>query len=153
MTGPAAIRRAQASDAAAVRDLTRKSYAKWVPVIGREPRPMTADHALAVTRHWIDLIEDDDGLAALVEMIPEAGFLLIENLAVREDRQGEGLGGLLLAHAEAIARETGRAEVRLYTNAAFAANLTFYGRKGYSTSGRTPLPDGGVMVHFVKSVS
>ena len=38
------IRRAGPSDALAVRELTRQAYAKWVPVIGREPTPMTADY-------------------------------------------------------------------------------------------------------------
>ena len=32
------LRRAAAADAAAVRALTREAYAKWVPVIGREPQ-------------------------------------------------------------------------------------------------------------------
>ena len=41
-----ALRRAVADDAAAVRVLTREAYAKWVPVIGREPLPMRADSIL-----------------------------------------------------------------------------------------------------------
>ena len=48
------LRRAGLGDAAAVRALTRSAYAKWVPVIGREPKPMTADYAEAVRRHAID---------------------------------------------------------------------------------------------------
>ena len=36
-----ALRRATPRDAEAVRALTRAAYAKWVPLIGREPRPMT----------------------------------------------------------------------------------------------------------------
>jgi len=31
------LRRAIPADAAAIRELTRAAYAKWVPVIGREP--------------------------------------------------------------------------------------------------------------------
>jgi hypothetical protein len=37
------LRQATAADAGAIRDLTREAYAKWVPLIGREPKPMTAD--------------------------------------------------------------------------------------------------------------
>lgn len=38
------LRRATAADAANVRALARAAYAKWVPLIGREPIPMTADY-------------------------------------------------------------------------------------------------------------
>ena len=44
------LRRATPSDAAAIRDLTREAYAKWVPLIGREPKPMTADYDAAPRR-------------------------------------------------------------------------------------------------------
>lgn len=39
------MRIAAISDAEAVTALTRMAYAKWVPVIGREPLPMKTDHA------------------------------------------------------------------------------------------------------------
>lgn len=147
------IRRAGPDDAEAIRDLTRKAYAKWIPAIGREPRPMAADYNAAVRDHWIDILEDDQGLAALIEIIPGSAHLVIENLAVREDRQGAGLATILLRHAEDLARQQGIAELRLYTNAAFAANLEFYRARGFAETERTGLPDGGVMVHFAKQVS
>ncbi|RVC49448.1 GNAT family N-acetyltransferase, partial [Mesorhizobium sp. M00.F.Ca.ET.038.03.1.1] len=37
---PIRFRTAEAADAAAIRDIVRAAYAKWVPVIGREPLPM-----------------------------------------------------------------------------------------------------------------
>ena len=30
-------------DVRVIRELTRSAYAKWVPLIGREPKPMAAD--------------------------------------------------------------------------------------------------------------
>ena len=56
------LRRAVAVDAAAVRDLTRMAYANWVPLIGREPKPVTADHGLAVRTNIVDLYEEDGEL-------------------------------------------------------------------------------------------
>ena len=41
-----------ASDATSIRSLVRDAYAKWVPVIGREPRPMVADQEAAIRDHW-----------------------------------------------------------------------------------------------------
>ncbi len=67
-------------DAGVIRSLTRKAYSKWVPVVGREPKPMTADYAAAVNNR-IDLLYVDGKLAALIEMLPKADHLLIENVA------------------------------------------------------------------------
>jgi N-acetylglutamate synthase-like GNAT family acetyltransferase len=133
--------------------LTRRVYAKWIPFIDREPKPMMADYERAVRDHWIDLVEEAGELVALVEIIPAGDHLIVENLAVAEAAQGKGLGARLLAHAEQVARDAGLSEVRLYTNAAFAGNVAYYTRRGYRETARTPLPDGGTTVHFAKSVS
>lgn len=87
----AGLRRATPADAAAVRDLTRAAYAKWVPVLGREPKPMTADYDAAVRDHVVDMLHLDEKLAALIEMRPEADHLLIVNVAVSPAHQGRGV--------------------------------------------------------------
>lgn len=125
------LRRAGPDDAATVRALTRAAYAAWVPLIGREPRPMQADYEAAVRDHWVDLLEADGSLLGLIQIVPAADHLLIENVAVRPDLQGRGLGRRLMAHAERLAREHGVGELRLYTNQAFAANIRLYRTLGY----------------------
>ncbi len=140
------------ADAADVRALTRAAYAKWVPLIGREPKPMSADYERAVSEHVIDLYEQGDELLGLVEMIPQSDHLLIENIAVRPDQQGKGLGDILLQHAEDHARTLGVGETRLYTNAMFAANLAFYAKGGYSEFRRETLAPGAVAVHMRKPI-
>jgi hypothetical protein len=50
------VRSAEATNADAIRALTREAYAKWVPVIGREPKPMIADYVDALRRHRFDLL-------------------------------------------------------------------------------------------------
>lgn len=139
------LRRAVAADATAIRDLTREAYAAWVPMIGREPRPMTADYEAAVRRDRFDLLFDDGALAALIQTVAEPDHLLIENVAVRPEFQGRGLGRRLMAHAEAIAREAGYGEVRLYTNGAFAANIALYRRLGYRIDREEPYLAGTVV--------
>ena len=125
------LRQAVASDAAAVRALTRAAYAKWVPLIGREPKPMGADYEKAVVEHRVDLAYLGDELAALVETIDGADHLLVENVAVAPEFQGRGLGRFLMAHAERLATEQGHAEMRLYTNQRFAENIRLYLALGY----------------------
>lgn len=152
MTTPPSRRRATRADVATVRDLTRAAYAKWVPLIGREPLPMTADYAVAVGRHRIDLLEGEDGVVGLVETVPGADHLLIENLAIRPDCQGRGLGDRLLRHVEALAGEGRFGEIRLYTNARFEANLAFYAKRGFSEYERRELAPGTMVVYMRRPV-
>ncbi len=145
------LRQATAADAAAIRDLTRRAYAKWVPLIGREPKPMTADYEKAVGLHRFDLLHVDGALAALIETIRETDHLLVENVAVSPSFQGRGLGRKLMAHAETLARELGFGTIRLYTNQRFAENIALYRRLGYRID-REELVPVGVVTHMSKSL-
>jgi GNAT superfamily N-acetyltransferase len=126
------IRPAVLEDAAGIRALTRAAYAKWVPLVGREPLPMQADYERAVAEHTIDLLIVDGGLAGLVETILRADHLWIENVAVAPDQQGRGFGRFLLDHVERRALQSRRTQIRLLTNQAFAANLALYAKLGYA---------------------
>ena len=153
MSGGLSLSRAGPDDATAVRALTRAAYAKWVPLIGREPLPMKADHDRAVRDHIVTLCEDDNRLVALIELVPAEDHLLIENLAVEPSQQGRGLGKHLLAHAEDVARSLGLPQVRLYTNAAFGSNLSFYGRRGYVEFRRATMVARSITVFMRKEIA
>jgi len=127
----AGLRRATPADATAVRDLTRAAYAKWVPMLGREPLPMTADYDAAVRDHRVDMLHLDGTLAALIEMSPQTDHLLIVNVAVSPASQGRGYGRALLVHAEGVARSLGLPELRLYTSLHMTDNVKLYERMGY----------------------
>jgi len=144
------VRRATTADAVAVRELTRAAYAKWVPVLGREPRPMTADYDAALRDHLIDLLLVDGEAVALTEMAPKADHLLIVNVAVAPTYQGKGYGRALMAHAEEVARSLNLSEMRLYTNALFAENLRLYSRLGYRVDREEQHPQFGVTVYMSK---
>ena len=145
------LREAKASDVSAIRELARAAYAKWIPVIGREPKPMGADYEAAVHEHRFDLLHCDGRLAALVETIMHPDHLLIENLAVLPACQGLGLGRRLMAHVENLAATLGFAEVRLYTNKLFAKNIAFYAGLGYRVF-REEEFRGGIAVHMSKAI-
>lgn len=147
---PNIVRIATPADADAIRALTREAYAKWVPLIGREPLPMTVDYGCAVREHRFDLLHRDGVLAALIETVPEGDCLLIVNVAVRPDYQGRGFGVRLLRLAEDLAAAAGLAGTRLYTNARFVENLRLYVSLGYRVEREEAL-NGGVAVHMVKS--
>jgi GNAT superfamily N-acetyltransferase len=78
--------------------------------------------------------------------------LLIENIAVRPDQQGKGIGGKLLLHAEGLGRSLGLNDTQLYTNAAFASNLSFYSRRGYQEFRRGTVVPGSVTVYMAKKL-
>lgn len=146
------LRRAVAADAPAIRALSRLAYAKWVPVAGREPLPMRADYEAALRDHRFDLLYRGGELAALIETVAESDHLLIENVAVSPGFQGRGLGRTLMAYAERLAAASGYAEVRLYTNKLFAANVTLYQRLGYRIDREEAL-NGGTAVHMSKRLA
>lgn len=150
------FRRATPADAATVRDITHAAYTKWIAVIGRKPKPMTADYDKAVVINVIDLLEEDGRPIALIEMIPELSFepapLLIENIAVMPERHGEGIGSGLLERAQVVARSLGVNEMRLYFHEKFVANQLFYAHRGFVEFMREPHPASGEIVHMKKSI-
>ncbi len=139
------------ADAGAIGALTREAYAKWVPLIGREPLPMQVDYAQALQAHRFDLLYAGEALAALIETVADGDRLLVVNVAVRPAFQGRGFGVRLMALAEQIASDAGLAGVRLYTNQRFAANIALYASLGYRIDREEAL-NGGVAVHMSKRI-
>jgi ribosomal protein S18 acetylase RimI-like enzyme len=97
---------------------------------------MDADHAgpVAEGRSWV--AEADGRIAGVLEVRAGRGHLLLEDVAVHPDRQGEGIGRALIAHAEALAVEAGLPAVRLYTNERMHENVALYAALGYEETGR-----------------
>jgi len=146
------IRRAEGDDWQIVRKITLAAYAKWVPLLGREPLPMTVDYAKAVIDHQIDLLEVEGAIVGLIELVPGIGHLLIENVAIDPARQGQGYGRMLMDHALAVAQSLDLPEVRLYTNKLFAENIRFYEALGYQLTQEQPFR-GGTVCHFALAVA
>jgi ribosomal protein S18 acetylase RimI-like enzyme len=146
------FRRAMPADQAGIEALVHSAYAKWVPIIGRKPLPMRADYAAALRDHRIDLVVTREMLHGLIETALEPDHLFIVNIAVAPAAQGQGLGTLLLEHAERVAIAAGKAEVRLTTNALMAENIALYRRRGYRVSREEHATPGWTAVHMVKPI-
>jgi N-acetylglutamate synthase-like GNAT family acetyltransferase len=126
-----ATRRAALEDAPQITDVARDAYEPFVGRIGRPPAPMTANYQDVVGRHETWVSEDATGITGFVVLVPNDDHLLLENVAVRPDQQGHGIGSALLAVADRRASELGLSEVRLYTNEKMTENLAYYSRRGY----------------------
>ena len=146
------VRRAEASDVAALRVVASEAYRDYVPRIGRLPAPMTADYAEAVRGGMAWAAVRDGEIVGFLVLAVKPDHLLLENVAVRPSAQGRGIGARLLALAEDQARALGRDEIRLYTNQAMTENLAYYPRHGYTQTHRAE-QDGFRRVFFRKRLA
>jgi GNAT superfamily N-acetyltransferase len=124
------------ADVAAIEQVVRTAYAKYVDKIGKPPGPMLDDYTTRVAEGSVRVLEDARGLAGILVLLPQDGCLLLDNIAVAPERQGEGIGRRLLAAAESEALQRGFDELRLYTNAAMHENLVMYAKLGWEDYGR-----------------
>ena len=131
------LRLASEGDAPVLRRIAVAAYQHYVARIGREPAPMRADYVAAARggHTWV-AAEQDGEIAGFIVLVPEPGYLLLENIAVLPTAQGKGLGARLLTLAEERAAALGLPEIRLYTNEAMTENLAYYPRHGYTETHR-----------------
>jgi ribosomal protein S18 acetylase RimI-like enzyme len=135
-SGAPRIRVAGAADVAAVRAIARAAYAKYVPRIGREPSPMTADYTAAVDMRHAVVVEVADKVCGYMVAWPEGDAYFIESIGVGPQSQGQGLGRRLIEHAVAEARRGGLPALSLYTNEAMTENLAMYAHFGFAETHR-----------------
>lgn len=126
-----AIRVAEPHEAGAITAIVMAAYAKWIPLLGREPMPMRVDYEKAVLEHRFDLAVEDGEILGLIETVPHPDHLWIDNVAVAPAAQGRGIGRMLLAFTEERARAAGHPELRLVTNGVFESNVALYTRLGF----------------------
>ena len=111
------IRRAQAADRAAVERIVGDAYGIYVERIGKPPGPMLDDYAALIADGAVSVFEDSDGtIAAIIVLLPKPDHLLLDNIAVRPDRQGRGLGRQLIAFAEAEALRLENSDRSIFGN-------------------------------------
>lgn len=131
-------------------DIVHRAYQPWVERIGARPAPLDADYASLIAAGSV-YVTGASGPDGLIVLVPEEGVLLVENVAVRPDRQGQGTGRRLLAFAESEARRLGLGALRLFTHIGMPDNIQLYQSLGYVVTGYQPV-DVGHLVHFRKDL-
>jgi GNAT superfamily N-acetyltransferase len=129
------IRRAGTDDVAAIEGIVERAYGGYVKRIGMRPGPMDSDYGEKVGTGLV-FVAEDGGVAGLIVLVELEDRVLIDNVAVDPDRQGEGIGRRLLAFAEDRARQAGLHRVALYTHEKMSENLALYARLGYAEDER-----------------
>jgi len=142
------IRRARAADVPAIRRCVRDAYAVYLDRLDRPPAPLGHDVAAQVAAGRV-FVERGAALRGVLVVVPAPDHLEIENLAVRPEHQGQGVGRRLLAFAERRARTLGLSEVRLYTHEKMVENQRYYAARGYREL-RRGIEDGYARVFYAK---
>ena len=130
------IRPARADEAGVVRDVVLSAYQRYVAVIGQAPGPMLDDYAARIAADQVWVVDDERGIAGILVLEDAPEHVLLDNIAVRPDRQGAGIGRLLLDFAEAEAVRRGRTAIVLYTNVLMVENIAIYAGRGYAEQER-----------------
>lgn len=131
------VRRARGEDRPAVEAIVAAAYPIYIARIGKPPGPMLDDYARRIAEGAVSVLEEPGGaIAGLIVLRAKSDHLLLDNVAVRPDRQGQGIGRRLIAFAEREARRLGYAELRLYTHATMTENIALYRRLGFVETGR-----------------
>jgi ribosomal protein S18 acetylase RimI-like enzyme len=146
------LRPAGRDDIVLLSALAREAYAKYVPLIGREPAPMNTDYARHVDAGEVVVAVEQAQLVGFLMLTVQADRLQVNNLAVRPQAQGRGVGRLLLDHAETRAAELDLSALTLYTNVAMLDNLALYAHLGYTETHRAE-QDGFHRVFLRKDLS
>ena len=123
------VRQAGAADLPVVREIVTAAYDKYLTRMDRPPAPMLRDYAPAVEAGtlWVT----GEPVAGLISLIPKGDSLLVENLAVRPEAQGTGVGRALMDFAERRARQLKLTRLTLYTHVVMTENQAIYTHLGY----------------------
>ena len=148
---PLGVRYAVPVDLAAVHAVTHSAYRHYVDRMGARPAPMDADYPHLMRRGCLFVVGSP--AIATVTLIPEDGWLYLDNFAVAPDRQGQGLGRRILAFAEEHARQLWLPELRLLTHAKMWENQRMYAAAGYHEYSRTSPGDGHELIHYRKMIA
>ncbi|WP_455886166.1 GNAT family N-acetyltransferase [Pseudomonas rustica] len=95
------IRLAIATDEPEIRQCAQQAYARYVPLIGRKPAPMTADFARQIAQAVVYVATDDQStFQGFIVFYAEQGHMLLENVAVLPSAAGRGVGKALISFCE-----------------------------------------------------
>lgn len=147
---PLGVRYAVPVDLAAVHAVTHSAYHHYVDRIGARPAPMDADYPHLMRRGCLFVVGSP--AIATVTLVPEDGWLSLDNFAVAPDQQGRGIGRRILAFAEDHARQLWLTELRLVTHSMMWENQRLYTSAGYQEYVRTELAPGRELIHYRKAI-
>ncbi|MFM6855008.1 MAG: GNAT family N-acetyltransferase [Sphingopyxis sp.] len=139
------------ADAGPVTALIRAAYARYVPLLGRDPQPMTDDYAALIADGAVHILRCAGVLTGVVVCMAQGGDWLLRTVGIAPAAQRQGHGRRLIHHAEDWGRQAGHMAVRLYTNQVMAGNVSLYQNLGYRETHRAG-PQGKQVIYMTKEL-
>ncbi len=130
------LRAATPEDLPAIQEIVECAYSPYIERMGRPPGPMLDDYSKRIGEKQASVVDVDGRVGGLLVLIDQGDHLLLDNIAVHPDAQGQGLGKQLMDFAEAEALRRGLTELRLYTHESMTENIVLYGKLGWQETGR-----------------
>jgi GNAT superfamily N-acetyltransferase len=125
------VRLAEPQDAQDLAECVAAAYQRYIPRMGKPPGPMLANYAEEIVQHQVWVAEAHGEIIGGLVLIPCEDHMLLDNLVVHPNYQGQGVGRTLLGLADAEAMLQGYGELRLYTHATMIENIALYTRIGW----------------------
>lgn len=140
------IRGILTSDAGEVLTLQRAAFVQEALIYGTPDMPpltQTLDELRAeLVQNLGQVALDGPRVVGAVRARLDGELLLLGRLVIAPDRQGEGIGSMLLAAVERVGTDAGATTAELFTGSLSEANLRLYEREGYAESERVTGDDG-----------
>ncbi|MDA8226427.1 MAG: GNAT family N-acetyltransferase [Desulfitobacterium hafniense] len=143
------IRIANLSDKEQIERCVNLAYEKYIPRIGKKPKPMLDDYIFLIDKGNVFLGEYEGQLVGILVLKNSEKYIFLDNVAVEPSYQGKGFGKKLLLFAEKYAKEKDIKEIRLYTNAKMFENIAIYKKMGFSEF-ESKQEDGYDRIYFKK---
>ena len=130
------LRTATPDDLPAIREIVERAYGPYIERMGKPPGPMLDDYAKRIEANQVRVADVEGRVGGLLVLIDQPDHLLLDNIAVHPEAQGQGLGRRMMDFAEAEAVRRGFGELRLYTHESMTENIMLYGKLGWKETGR-----------------
>ncbi len=127
------------------------AFRGFIKEIGKPPAPMLADYRALIANGQVHVLVADGAVLGVIVCTAKPDHLFVDVVAVRPERQRQGVGRRLMAFATAEARRLGLGEVQLYTHEVMTGALALYPALGYYETARR-VEDGYARVYFCQRV-
>ena len=118
----------------AIKLIARKSFERYVPLIGKLPAPMNAYFSGHVLKGTVFIAQSEKKRGSVLGyaiVLQRDGEWLLDNIAVSPEAQGRGVGSALIVACETFLLKRGIQRYHLYTNEAMEQNLACYPEIGF----------------------
>lgn len=145
------MRRATSTDVDSITACVQAAYDHYIERLGKPPGPMQENYAVIIDDHWVAVaVASSVQVAGFVVIKQTASGLLLDNVAVLPELQGQGIGKRLIVYAEQYAEKTGASGLALYTHVLMTENIAMYAALGYVETERKTV-NGYDRVYFNKA--